>query len=166
MKSRKYAQSCADPPCPPTKEPALIRPQRPLPNRPQMPPFPDQSQANANLDLPPFTECSNNSPLPTCSIIFVFFLLVFYALALWDRWLNLKLRESQKLQSHTTPQFYGATQSSCVRLPAVTVTSAAPSTVAHPPKANDTPSQDSHLAPPLFSVNENPMLCVSSPRGN
>ncbi|KAJ6455419.1 hypothetical protein C8R45DRAFT_1036300 [Mycena sanguinolenta] len=69
-----------------------------------MAPIPDQNLSST------YTECSNGSRTSTCTIIFIAFLLVFYALALWDRWLNLKLRESQKLQAHTSPQRYGATE--------------------------------------------------------
>ncbi|KAJ7046465.1 hypothetical protein C8F04DRAFT_345931 [Mycena alexandri] len=83
-----------------------------------MPPALDQNQLDADLGLPPLIECSNNSSVPTCSLIFIFFLLVFYALALWDRWLNLKLRESQKLQ-YIAPRSYGAIQGSPSRPPSV-----------------------------------------------
>ncbi|KAJ7258734.1 hypothetical protein B0H12DRAFT_1109305 [Mycena haematopus] len=67
-----------------------------------MPPVPDQSQFESDLGLTHFPECNNASRASTCTILFMALLLVFYALALWDRWLNLKLRESQKLQG-TTP---------------------------------------------------------------
>ncbi|KAJ6554906.1 hypothetical protein DFH09DRAFT_1165877 [Mycena vulgaris] len=70
-----------------------------------MPPFSDQNQANTDLDLPLLIECSNNTGMSSCTIVFIFFILVFYALALWDRWLNLKLRESQKLRCKYYPLF-------------------------------------------------------------
>ncbi|KAJ7776776.1 hypothetical protein DFH07DRAFT_797699 [Mycena maculata] len=63
-----------------------------------MAPLPDSNELDIDLSLPPFFECSNNSGMPVCALVFVFFLLVFYALALWDRWLHLKLRESEKLK--------------------------------------------------------------------
>lgn len=40
-----------------------------------------------------FTECY------TRAIIVAFFLLMFYALALWDRWMHLKSKELEKLSS-------------------------------------------------------------------
>ncbi|KAJ7205636.1 hypothetical protein C8J57DRAFT_1405319 [Mycena rebaudengoi] len=75
-----------------------------------MPPFPsEKTPVDIELGLPTLVQCSNNtSGVSSCAIIFVFFLLVFYALALWDRWLNLKLRETQKLQFSET-RTYGAT---------------------------------------------------------
>ncbi|KAJ7196113.1 hypothetical protein GGX14DRAFT_700623 [Mycena pura] len=68
-----------------------------------MPPVPNDSQLDADLGLSPFVECSSNSRTSTCAVIFILFMLVFYALALWDRWLNLKLRESQKLLRGSFP---------------------------------------------------------------
>ncbi|KAJ7465075.1 hypothetical protein FB451DRAFT_1262552, partial [Mycena latifolia] len=148
---------------PPTKclRSSNPRPQ-PVPNHPQMPPFSSQSDATSDLDLPPFIECNNNpwtgSP---CTILFIFFILVFYALALWDRWLILKLRESEKLRPHNNmPPSYGATQNNVVRLPSVTITPAARSDdrkVFHNQKGGTSPS---HLAPPSIQLNESPMLCV------
>ncbi|KAJ7119877.1 hypothetical protein C8R44DRAFT_180989 [Mycena epipterygia] len=70
-----------------------------------MPPFPEQNEMDAGLGLPPFIECSNNSRMSACTLGFIFLLLVFYALALWDRWLNLKLRESEKLRRQRKPQY-------------------------------------------------------------
>lgn len=42
-------------------------------------------------------------------LILIFFLLSFYALALWDRWLQLKMAESRRLQAQQSFQNYGAT---------------------------------------------------------
>ncbi|KAJ7166367.1 hypothetical protein C8R43DRAFT_985705 [Mycena crocata] len=72
-------------------------------------PIPNETQTDVDIALPHF-ECSNNSRISACTILFLFFVLVFYALALWDRWLNLKLRESQKLRLDTQ-RVYGATHS-------------------------------------------------------
>lgn len=88
-----------------------------------MPPVQDQSQLDGDLArLTPFIECNNNSRISTCTrivgiltpllrnhlgtIVFVALLLVFYALALWDRWLNLKLRESQMLAGTTSSHLH------------------------------------------------------------
>ncbi|KAJ7726518.1 hypothetical protein B0H16DRAFT_1592485 [Mycena metata] len=121
-----------------------------------MPPVLDQSQVDADLGLPRL-ECSNNSSVPTCGLIFIFFLLVFYALALWDRWLNLKLRESQKLQ-YTAPRLYGAIQESPSRPPSVSgVVITPPPRPAgqrtENPKLSQKQKDDQsslHLAPPTF----------------
>lgn len=58
----------------------------------------------------------DDSPLPYfgtggswSGLILVFFLLTFYALALWDRWLQLKMVESRRLQAQQSFHNYGAT---------------------------------------------------------
>ncbi|KAJ7626636.1 hypothetical protein DFH06DRAFT_1228154 [Mycena polygramma] len=92
-----------------------------------MPPTPEQTQNDSGSVLPPFTaDCSNNSRVPICTIAFVFLLLAFYALALWDRWLNLKMRESQKLRTQTP--MYGATQECSTRPPSINIIPAPPNT--------------------------------------
>ncbi|KAJ7162932.1 hypothetical protein C8R46DRAFT_1101907 [Mycena filopes] len=129
-------------------------------------------------NLGPLIECSGNSSVPTLMVIiqrtggliFIFFLLVFYALALWDRWLNLKLRESQKLMVQYTaapPRMYGAIQEhsrspspspppiarSSVRFPSPAPPAAADKVNLKAPELNQTQKDDqrpSHLAPPPF----------------
>ncbi|KAJ7062307.1 hypothetical protein C8F01DRAFT_1230708 [Mycena amicta] len=69
----------------------------------------------AELNMPPLIECPSTSRVSFCTAIFVFLILLFYALALWDRWLNLKLRETNLrekralLVAQTSPRFYGTT---------------------------------------------------------
>ncbi|KAJ7068987.1 hypothetical protein B0H15DRAFT_871482 [Mycena belliarum] len=136
-----------------------------------MPPFPDMApEANTRLDAT--IECSSIPWMPTIySTIFVFFLLALYALALWDRWLNLKFRESERLLAEAAPHFYGSTRERPVRLPSVTITpAAAPSAVlnskAGPSNSMRTskqfpPGRDErtqfYLAPPTVLENENTM---------
>ncbi|KAJ7599976.1 hypothetical protein C8J56DRAFT_1037586 [Mycena floridula] len=45
---------------------------------------------------------------PNCAFMFMFLMLVFYALALWDRWLHLKMAEQRKQSA--TIQNYGSFQ--------------------------------------------------------
>ncbi|KAK0487121.1 hypothetical protein IW261DRAFT_1558042 [Armillaria novae-zelandiae] len=45
-------------------------------------------------------------------IVIVCLLLIFYALALWDRWITLKMYERQRLQGHRLNVNYGAIESS------------------------------------------------------
>ncbi|KAJ7366299.1 hypothetical protein DFH08DRAFT_833940 [Mycena albidolilacea] len=124
-----------------------------------MSPVQDQSQLDGDLArLTPFIECNNNSRMSTCTIVFVALLLVFYALALWDRWLNLKLRESQMLAVPTTARFYGATQDSSVRSRSPDVTSVALSDGTGNKKLSPN-AKGSHLAPPIIK-NSSPMPCL------
>ncbi|KAJ6584434.1 hypothetical protein B0H19DRAFT_1105044 [Mycena capillaripes] len=130
-----------------------------------MPPTPDQTQQDASSALPPFIECSDNSHVSTCTIAFIFLLLVFYALALWDRWLILKLRESQKLQAQ--PRLYGATQEHSPSLPSINANSTAPRTDGLNNKKLARNQKDdqksSHLAPPPNVLNQGSMPCASRP---
>lgn len=45
-------------------------------------------------------------PSVYCAVL-VFFLLIFYALALWDRWLKLKMTEQNRLPVLPAPKSYG-----------------------------------------------------------
>ncbi|KAK7023074.1 hypothetical protein R3P38DRAFT_1096274 [Favolaschia claudopus] len=58
-------------------------------------------------------ECGRASIIPACTTVcFIALLLVFYALALWDRWIALRSRESHQLQvrlnSRVQSRLYGA----------------------------------------------------------
>ncbi|KAJ6455071.1 hypothetical protein C8R47DRAFT_1166464 [Mycena vitilis] len=115
-----------------------------------MPPTPEQTQNDSGSVLLPFmTDCSNDSRVPICTVVFVFFLLAFYALALWDRWLNLKMRESQKLRTQT--QMYGATQECSTRPPSIDITL---NTGARTNKLSDNSKTRSQLALPSIVLNE------------
>ncbi|KAJ7644571.1 hypothetical protein FB45DRAFT_898233 [Roridomyces roridus] len=104
--------------------------------------------------------CASN--ITSSTIVFVFFLLTFYALALWDRYLHLKLRESQRLQVDT--RVYGATQVT-VRPPSLKLTP--PSTPAV--KIVDVlpfPKDPQNLSPPPISRVENLNPSPFSARGD
>ncbi|KAF7299492.1 hypothetical protein MIND_00899300 [Mycena indigotica] len=64
---------------------------------------------------PDLIECSSTSRISYSTAMFIFLMLMFYALALWDRWLNLRLREANirerriLLQARTALPFYGTT---------------------------------------------------------
>ncbi|GAW09220.1 hypothetical protein LENED_011362 [Lentinula edodes] len=53
----------------------------------------------------------------TRAIIMAFFLLIFYALALWDRWMNLKSKELEKLSKFQTTKSSSISYGSILRVP-------------------------------------------------
>ncbi|KAJ7644631.1 hypothetical protein FB45DRAFT_1021387 [Roridomyces roridus] len=101
------------------------------------------------------------SHITSSTIVFMFFLLTFYALALWDRYLHLKLRESQRLQPDT--MVYGSTQIT-VRPPSLKLTPPSSPAVKD---ANELPfpKDPQSLSPPPSSRDENPSP-FSSARGD
>ncbi|CAK5284451.1 unnamed protein product [Mycena citricolor] len=51
----------------------------------------------------PIPECSCDSG-SSCAVMVVLFMLVFYALALWDRWMTLKLRQHRRDDESCSPR--------------------------------------------------------------
>ncbi|KAK0459986.1 uncharacterized protein EV420DRAFT_1641331 [Desarmillaria tabescens] len=70
------------------------------------------NQQTPDMELEPCFDIGSQTITLNYGIVIVCLLLVFYALALWDRWITLKLYERQRLQGHRLNVNYGATQSS------------------------------------------------------
>ncbi|KAK0244542.1 hypothetical protein EDD85DRAFT_932611 [Armillaria nabsnona] len=68
-------------------------------------------QPTPGSGLEPCFDVGSQSITLNHGIIIVCLLLVFYALALWDRWITLKLYERQRLQGHRLHVNYGAIES-------------------------------------------------------
>ncbi|KAJ7609811.1 hypothetical protein FB45DRAFT_1066404 [Roridomyces roridus] len=119
-----------------------------------------------DLELIPCMGCT--SYITPGTIIFVFFCLTFYALALWDRYLHLKLRESQRLQQpHAEPKEYGATRVIVLprpRAPAVQLTTPSSPRPGKEAEWNVPPisKEPQFLCPPPISKDENPPPLFSS----
>ncbi|KAF8921596.1 hypothetical protein CPB85DRAFT_1428570 [Mucidula mucida] len=59
-----------------------------------MAPIPLPTEADSAFE---FCNCSATDTI-NCGVLILLFLLIFYALAVWDRWINLKTRELQHLR--------------------------------------------------------------------
>ncbi|SJL07162.1 uncharacterized protein ARMOST_10505 [Armillaria ostoyae] len=68
-------------------------------------------QPTPGSGLEPCFDVGSQSITLNHGIVIVCLLLVFYALALWDRWITLKLYERQRLQGHRLHVNYGAIES-------------------------------------------------------
>ncbi|KAK0463290.1 hypothetical protein IW261DRAFT_1526654 [Armillaria novae-zelandiae] len=68
-------------------------------------------QPTPDSGLEPCIDIGSQSITLNHGIIIICLLLVFYALALWDRWITLKLYERQRLQGHRAHVNYGAIES-------------------------------------------------------
>ncbi|KAK0201528.1 hypothetical protein DFS33DRAFT_1385829 [Desarmillaria ectypa] len=74
-------------------------------------------QPTPATELEPCFEIGSQTVTLNYGIVIVCLLLIFYALALWDRWITLKLYERQRLQGHRLNVNYGAIQSGLTSTP-------------------------------------------------